>query len=97
MADERIEIIKNDEVAELLDKRGIRDDDIREVISYGENTGYKLYCSERYLAKKRLGEFTVYVEYKPAGDGYEIFTAYAHRVQLKSDMKIWGVVSIMMV
>lgn len=84
---EEIRIIKSSEVDGLLEKRGIRDDDVRQVIHIGEATGLKLYQADKYLAKKRLGEFTLYVEYRPVADGYEVLTAYSHRVQLKSDMR----------
>ena len=46
----------SDEIKEVMENRGIREEDIREVLEYAETTGKKLYIEgeEHYLAKKRL-------------------------------------------
>ena len=50
----------SDEIKEVMENRGIREEDIREVLEYAETTGKKLYIEgeEHYLAKKRLNKFT---------------------------------------
>lgn len=75
-----------DEMQEIMEDRGIREDDIREVLEYAESTGKKLYVEgeERYLAKKKIGNVTFNVEYAPTSDGVEILNLYSHVVVLGS-------------
>ncbi len=76
-----------DGVAEAMEERGINEDDIRAVLEYAETEGAKL-CSEdgeRNLARKRMGNFSAYVEYKLDGDGAEILNVYSHVVKLSAD------------
>jgi hypothetical protein len=77
----------SDEVTAMLEDRGILESDVREALAYAEGEGIKLYQegSNRCLGKKRLGNFTVYVEYECADDSVEIFDVYSHRVMLKED------------
>ena len=53
------------EVKELLEARGIREEEVKEVIQHSESSGEKLYQPEhtRYLGKLRISEASVYVEY----------------------------------
>ena len=52
-----------------MEDRGIREEDIREVLDYAESTGRKLYVEgeEHYLAAKKIGNFTCNVEYAVSG------------------------------
>ena len=77
-------IIKDEGVAALLDQRHILDQDVKQVISYAEATGEKLYREgiERYLAKLKTANATFYVEYSPSGNGYQVHTAYFHRSEI---------------
>lgn len=70
----------NDEIKEIMEKRGIREEDIREVLEYAETTGKKLYIEgeEHYLAKKRLNNFTPNVEYIISGGEVEIVNLYSY-------------------
>ena len=47
----------SDDIRAIMEERGIREEDIREVLDYAESTGKKLYVEgeERYLAKKKIG------------------------------------------
>jgi glutamate synthase (NADPH) small chain len=74
-------------VRAVLEQRLILDDDIRQVISHGETTGRKLRHAEtgRFLAGHKQGSVTYWAEYNPVGDGYEIFTAYSHRMEIVAD------------
>ena len=83
------QITKSDEVAALLERRHIPDDDIRQVISNAEATDDKLFQpgGNRYLAKMRLGNITLNVEYSVTDGGYTIHTAYSHRMQILADNK----------
>lgn len=84
MPDVEIKLAKSEEVIELLDKRHILDDDLKQVIKHAESSGEKLYQpgSDRLLSKYRVGEICFYVEYSPSDDGYRIHTAYAHRSKI---------------
>ena len=81
-----IEVQLSGEVSEVMESRGIHEDEVKMVIYEGETTEKKLYQPEsnRYLAKKRIGEATFYVEYSTSGEKkYSIYTAYSHRAELK--------------
>ena len=73
------------DVMEVLEKRFILVEDIRQVIAQAEQTGRKLLNSEtgRTLAYHRLGYVTCWVEYSPASDGaFTIHNAYSHRMEI---------------
>jgi glutamate synthase (NADPH/NADH) small chain len=81
MSWEEIKLQVGDEVKKRLEERHISEDEIKQVIDFAETKGEKLYQPEanRYLAKNRLGEVTIYVEYSTDENGYTIHTAYSHR------------------
>ena len=77
-----VKIEKSAEIAALMDERHITDDDVRNVITYAEDTGRKLYKedSDRFLSKRRMGQTYFYVEYSPAGEStYKVHATWAHR------------------
>lgn len=81
-----VKLEKSAQVAGLLDSRHILDDEVRMVIHQAESTGEKLYQPEsnKFLAKRRIGEATFYAEYSMAGDKtYKVHTAYSHRAKLE--------------
>ena len=80
-----VELRFADGVAEAMEERGINESDIREVLVYAEEQGYKLVDGDRCLAKKRLGNFTAYVEYSPADGAVELLDVYSHRIMLNED------------
>jgi len=82
-----VNLIKDDAVSALLDKRHILDEDIVQVITNAEESGEKLFRPDhrRYLAKKWLSEAMFYVEYSVSDEGYAIHSAYIHRSQFKED------------
>jgi hypothetical protein len=78
----KIKIEKSAEMTALMDERYITDDDIRNVITYAEENGRKLYKqdSDHFLSKRRIGQTYFYVEYSRAGESaYIIHAAWAHR------------------
>jgi hypothetical protein len=81
MSWEEIKLQVGDEVKKRLEERHISEDEVKQVIDSAETKGEKLYQPEanRYLAKNRLGEVTIYVEYSTDEKGYIIHTAYSHR------------------
>ena len=80
-----VEIRLADGVAEAMEERGVNEDDVRQVLAYAEGEGVKLVDGELNLAKKRLGKFTAYVEYKIVDGAVELFDVYSHRVQMNED------------
>ena len=71
--------IRLNAVTALMEERGIKAEDISEVIAWGNGEGGKLLDGERNLAKKRLGNVMVYVEYMADG---AVTDVYSHRVTL---------------
>lgn len=76
-----------DGVADAMEERGINEDDIRAVLEYAESEGKKLYVEgeEHCLARKRIGNFSAYVEYSLNGDSVEVLNVYSHVVLLSED------------
>lgn len=74
-------------IASLMEERGVRQEDVQAVIACAEQEGAKMYREEgkRCLGKKRLENFTAYVEYGIEEDGYRLFNVYGHRVSLSED------------
>lgn len=83
-----IPIKLNDEIRKIMDDRGIREEDIREVLEYAETTGRKLYIEgeDHFLAKKRLNNFTPNVEYILSNGEVEIVNLYSYIISF-SDPK----------
>lgn len=83
-----IPIKLNDVIRKTMDDRGIREEDIREVLEYAETTGRKLYIEgeEHFLAKKRLNNFTPNVEYILSNGEVEIVNLYSYIISF-SDPK----------
>lgn len=73
-----------DNVKEVLGKRGIKEADVQDVIKTAESTGRKLTekGGNRNLAKKRIGEVTVYADYTISGGVATVNSAYSHRMTL---------------
>jgi hypothetical protein len=84
MSWEEIKLQVGDEVKKLLEERHISEEEAKQVIDFAETGGEKLYQPEanRYLAKKRLKEVVIYVEYSTDEKGYIIHTAYSHRSKI---------------
>lgn len=87
---DQIRLLVAPEVRSVLEDRRIRDDEIRKTISEAEQTKQKFVHPEtgHFLAGIRQGSVTVWVEYSPRTDGFEIFKAYQHRVKIAAwDLK----------
>jgi len=84
MSWEEIKLQVGDEVKKLLEERHISEEEVKKVIDFAETKGEKLYQQDanRYLAKSRLGEVTIYVEYSTDETGYIVHTAYSHRSKI---------------
>lgn len=79
-----VPIKMSDEIKDIMEDRGIREEDIREVLDYAETTGKKLYVEgeEHYLAKKKIGSFTANVEYTVSGGEVEVLNLYSYVITL---------------
>ena len=74
------------DVQSVMEERGIQQDDLRQAVeSCGEATHLRSADGRRILAKKRIGNFTVYAEFTRAGDDVDIHNVYSHRVGLRED------------
>jgi len=82
---ENMNIEFDEELAGLMEERGIKIEDVKRAIAMSEEDGDYLYDGERYLAKKRFGEFTVYAGYAKEADTYILSSVYGHRVQMESE------------
>lgn len=81
-----VELKISEEVKDLMDEKGILEEDVQAVVDYAEE-GNKLVDEEtgRCLAKKLTGAFTVYAEYEMDADAAKIINVYSHRVLLGED------------
>lgn len=82
--DDTTTVLVATDIQNLLDERGIRDEDIRQVLSFAESgrrfhtqvaTGHRL----AYFAPAKV---TYWVEYEPEEEGYRIYNAYSHRMKI---------------
>ncbi|MCR5135617.1 MAG: twin-arginine translocation signal domain-containing protein [Oscillospiraceae bacterium] len=87
-AEQKYELIISDEIAGLMEERGIREEDVQEVVVFAESSGKKLYIEgeEHYLARKRIGKFTAYVEYSVSGSEVEVLDVYSHTLVFPDDV-----------
>ncbi|WP_400260114.1 DUF7479 domain-containing protein [Candidatus Methanomassiliicoccus intestinalis] len=69
----------SDSVKELIGERGLKIDDVIDVINTAEASGKKINNGSQNLAKKRIGEVTIYALYDNNGN---VESAYSHRMVL---------------
>lgn len=77
----------SEEAMANMEERGVREEDVREVLEYAESTGKKLYVEgeEHFLARKRMGNFSAYAEYILGEDSVEVLSVYSHMVTMPAD------------
>lgn len=77
----------SEEVLELINERGITEEDIKTVIINSEKEQTFLVDEDdnHILAKHRINNFCPYVIYEKMEDGYRIITAYSHKVNLEHE------------
>jgi hypothetical protein len=81
---ESVKVIMTEDVRERLDRRLILVEDIQQVIEYAERTRRRLLNREtgHFLAYFKPKNVTYWVEYLPQADGFAIFNAYSHRMEV---------------
>lgn len=79
-----IKLKLSDEMLALMEDRLVLAEDVQQVIAFAERTGQKLLSpqSGHFLAQFRPNTVTYWVEYLPEGDGYTVFNAYSHRMEV---------------
>lgn len=77
----------DDAIADEIDDRGVKEEDIREVLELAETTGNKLVNDENghFLARKRINKFSAYVEYTVDGDAVTVYDVYSHLVTFEDE------------
>ncbi|MBT8340148.1 MAG: (Fe-S)-binding protein, partial [Desulfatitalea sp.] len=80
-----IRLIMAPEVRQRLDQRRILDEDIQQTIAHAEAGGPKLRhpATGRLRAAYRPRHVTFWVAYAPHEDGFEVFNAYCHRMEVQ--------------
>ena len=79
MSYEGIKLDLDSDVTDLIESRGILENEVKMVIHDAEASGVKLYepDGEHSLAKKLIGDTTYFVVYRPGSDAaFEVMTAY---------------------
>ena len=64
---------------DLLGKRGLKEADVADVVKSAETSHRKITDGKMNIAKKRIGEATIYAVYDNAGN---VESAYSHRMTL---------------
>lgn len=72
------------EVKDLMGKRGLKEADVADVVKTAETSHRKISTGKVNLAKKRIGEVTVYAKYDNNGN---VCSAYSHRMVLGEPVK----------
>ncbi len=83
---QKIKLIISDEVQQVLEDRRILHEDLQKVIHQAETTGRKLIqeSTGHYKAACTPYKATFWVEYSPHGEGFIIYNAYSHRMEIVS-------------
>lgn len=82
---DRLPLIYDAELAELLEKRLILEDEIRQVISDALESGSFLRdgVSGLMIASRRIGSVTFWVHFRPENSAWRVCRAYSHRMEMK--------------
>jgi hypothetical protein len=82
---EQIRLHIPEEVERLMEVRGILREDLQKAIHHAETTGEKFInpSTGRSLTSHRPDRVTYWVEYSPAGEEYQVHSAYSHRMEMK--------------
>ncbi|MDA8140212.1 MAG: 4Fe-4S dicluster domain-containing protein [Desulfobacteraceae bacterium] len=82
----KINLMISAEVRKRLDERRILEEDLQQTIARAEAGGPRLRhpVTGRLRAAFRPRHVTFWVEYAPIKEGFEVFNAYCHRMEVKS-------------
>lgn len=77
-----MDFIISDAVKETIEKRGLKVDDVKSVVeSAGDDRIYNK-AEKRFIAKKVIGDVTVYADYSLDGDKCTINSGYSHKLKI---------------
>jgi len=84
MVEDGIRLAIDTQVEEVLEKRGIRREDIEKVLGFARETGnvYLQEATGHSLAYCTPSGTTYWVEFGREGDEYRIYRAYSHRMEI---------------
>lgn len=75
-----MEFIIDAAVKEAYEAKGIKDEDIKAVI---EGAGKdRIYNGSEFIAKKEIGDITVYARYTVDGDKVTVLSGYKHKMKI---------------
>jgi hypothetical protein len=72
------------EAKDLMGKRGLKEADVADVVKTAETSHRKINNGKANIAKKRIGEVTVYAKYDNNGN---VCSSYSHRMVLGEPVK----------
>ena len=80
----QVRLFVEPEVRNILEKRRISDKEIQKTLFAAEHTSQKFVHSKNghFLAGVRQKNVSIWVEYSPIDNGYEIFNAYQYRAKI---------------
>ena len=81
---EKIVLHIEPEVMRTIDSRRILVSDLRQVIAQAEETGQRLRHNQNgnYRTSRKLGHVTFWVDYSPENEGFRVYNAYCHRMNV---------------
>jgi glutamate synthase (NADPH) small chain len=84
---QQVRLIIDPNKKQLIEDRRIKEEDIKKTIFHAEQSGQKFIHpgTGHFLAGVRPYFVTVWVEYTPREDGFEIHSAYQHRVKITGE------------
>ena len=82
-----MKLIISREVSELLERRMILEEDLRQVLRRAERTSEKIRDPKtgHFIARRRPVSVTYWVEYSCGDTGFIIHNAYSHRMEVVGD------------
>ena len=77
-----MDIAISSDVKAVLEKRGLKEADVKAVIDNAEATQDKITNGSKFIAKKQIGDLTVYADYTVAGGKATVNSAYLHKMKI---------------
>lgn len=64
-----------------MEKAGLKEADVKEVIEKAGDD--RIYNGKKFIAKRKIGDRTVYADYTKEGDGFVVNAVYCHKLVIK--------------
>ena len=87
----KYDLLINEDIHNKMQNLKILVEDISEVLEFSLRTGRRTFDAETeiYTSYKELGAITCWVQYRPAGDTFEIINVYTHRMKIELEA-VWN-------